>query len=117
MIVHPAETEVACFTSRAITLFGAALSALVPGKSRDGRVTGIHVREVSPISSAHVSAVIGPTPGTVRSRLSLSSSSGSRSSDRSSAASMRMERSMSWRIRYASGPAGARRVSAGRSKW
>lgn len=35
-------------------------------------------RVTSPISRAHVSAVIGPTPGTVLSRLSLSFRSGSR---------------------------------------
>jgi hypothetical protein len=35
-------------------------------------------RETSPISSAHVSAVIGPTPGTVLSRVIRSANTGSR---------------------------------------
>src|SRR5437879_13570817 len=39
----------------------------------------VRKREASPISSAHVRAVIGPTPGMVLSRLSLSASKRSRS--------------------------------------
>jgi hypothetical protein len=43
------------------------------------RHTGVpRQRETSPISSAHVSAVIGPTPGTVLSLLILSANNGSR---------------------------------------
>jgi hypothetical protein len=41
-------------------------------------------RDVSPTARAQVSAVIGPTPGMVLNRLSLSLSSGTRSSDRKS---------------------------------
>ena len=60
-------------------------------------------REVSPTSSAQVSAVIGPTPGMVLSRLSLSASSGSWSSDRSRVVSSLIDRSMCSRQSLSSG--------------
>ena len=56
--------------------------------------------EMSPISSAHVSAVIRPTQGTVCSRRTLSARSGSRCSERINADSMcRSRRIESWLTR------------------
>ena len=57
-------------------------------------------REMSPISRAHVSAVIRPTQGTVCSRRTLSARNGSRSSERINADSMcRRRRIESWLTR------------------
>jgi hypothetical protein len=60
-------------------------------------------REVSPTSRAQVSAVMGPTPGMVLNRLSLSASSGSRSSDRSRVVSSLIDRSICSRQSLSSG--------------
>src|SRR5947209_2642296 len=55
-------------------------------------------RETSPISSAHVSAVIGPTPGTVLSCLIRSASKGSRCSELTRAYSVFCNRTMLSRL-------------------
>src|SRR5438876_749229 len=60
-------------------------------------------REISPISSAQVSAVIRPTQGIVCSRRTLSANSGSRCSDRISADSMRCSRVIESRLSRRSG--------------
>ena len=63
----------------------------------------VRKRETSPISSAHVSAVIGPTPGTVLSLLILSANNGSRSRELIKAYSVYWQRSIVSRLSFNSG--------------
>jgi hypothetical protein len=60
-------------------------------------------RETSPISSAQVRAVIGPTPGTVLSRLIRSASRGSRCSELTRAYSVFCNRTMVSRLTRSNG--------------
>ena len=60
-------------------------------------------REISPISSAQVSAVMGPTPGTVLSRLILSASKGSRCSELTRAYSVFCSRTTVSRLSFGRG--------------
>src|ERR1700682_6407691 len=69
-------------------------------------------RETSPSSSAQVSAVIGPTPGTVLSRLILSASQGSRSRELTRPYSVFCNRTMVSRLSFNKG-----RILSWTSSW
>jgi hypothetical protein len=63
----------------------------------------VRKRETSPISSAHVSAVIGPTPGIVLSRLILSAKTGSRCNELTREYSVFWQRSIVSRLSFSNG--------------